>query len=231
MLKQWLGSIPIETFVSEFLQKQPVAMPGTARGALPLLDWHVLDGILGRCQPPDIWVVARGEILDIAPPRSVEELRPLMAMGVGLAMRRGERYDDGLAEFAASLAQDLPGRVHVQIFVTPGGTHGFGWHYDHEDVFIAQTAGVKDYYFRDNTVDRDTPHGQQPDFSLFKQERSQLATARLIPGDWLYLPARWWHMAKCLEDSLSISAGMFPTLPGFDSPQPAWQFATSRERM
>jgi 50S ribosomal protein L16 3-hydroxylase len=212
VLKQWLAPVPVQTFVTEFLSKQPVAMPGTAKDALPLLDWDVLDGILGRCQPADVLVVARGEKLEIPPPRSLEELRALMARGIGLAIRRGERHDEGLAALAASLVRDLPGRVHVQLFVTPGGTHGFGWHYDHEDVFIAQTAGVKDYYFRDNTVDRSTPLGVQPDFTLFTRERSQLATARLIPGDWLYLPSHWWHMAKCLEDSLSISAGMFPSI-------------------
>ena len=41
-----------------------------------------------------------------------------------------------------------PGTPQVQVFATPAGTHGFGWHYDLEDVFIAQTAGMKDYYFR-----------------------------------------------------------------------------------
>ena len=212
MLKQWLTPIPIPAFVSELLGKQPLAMPGTARGAVPLLDWNVLDGILGRCPPADVLVVARGEVLDIPPPRSLAETRALMARGVGLVIKRGERHDEGLAGLASSLVQDLPGQVHVQLFVTPGGTHGFGWHYDHEDVFIVQTAGVKDYYFCNNTVDRDTPVGAQPDFTLFTRERSLLATARLIPGDWLYLPSRWWHMAKCLDDSLSISAGMFPQI-------------------
>ena len=185
-------------------------MPGTARGALPLLDWDVLDSILVRSRSADVLVVARGEVLKVPPPRSLAEARALMRSGVGLVIRRSERHDQGLAGFAASLVRDLPGRVHVQLFVTPGGTHGFGWHYDHEDVFIAQTAGIKDYYFRDNTVDRHTPAGEQPDFTRFRDERSPLATARLIPGDFLYLPSRWWHMARCVEDSLSISAGVFP---------------------
>ena len=33
--------------------------------------------------------------------------------------------------------------------------NSYGWHHDFEDVFIAQTAGVKDDYFRANTVARD----------------------------------------------------------------------------
>jgi hypothetical protein len=26
----------------------------------------------------------------------------------------------------------------------------------------------------------------------------------------LYIPAFWWHVARCIEDSLSISVGVFP---------------------
>jgi len=33
-------------------------------------------------------------------------------------------------------------------------------------------------------------------------------SARLIAGDWLYLPPRWWHLVKCIEQSLSISVGV-----------------------
>jgi ribosomal protein L16 Arg81 hydroxylase len=133
-----------------------------------------------------------------------------MAAGLGFVVRGAERNDPALAELAAAFALDLPGKINVQLFATRAGTNGFGWHYDFEEVFIVQTAGVKDYYFRDNTVDRDTTFGTQPDFERFRQEKSPLATARLLPGDWLYLPARWWHMARCLEDSLSISVGVLP---------------------
>jgi ribosomal protein L16 Arg81 hydroxylase len=45
------------------------------------------------------------------------------------------------------LTQNIPGEVHVQLFVAPAGTHSFGWHYDDEDVYIVQTEGSKDYFF------------------------------------------------------------------------------------
>jgi 50S ribosomal protein L16 3-hydroxylase len=121
-------------------------------------------------------------------------------------IRRAERCDAGLAALAQGFAEDFAAPSHIQVFVTPADTHGFGWHFDAEHVFIAQTAGVKDYYFRRNTV---SPEREaRPDFTRFASERSPLATARLIAGDWLYLPARWWHMAKCAEASLSLSIGV-----------------------
>lgn len=50
----------------------------------------------------------------------------------------------------------------------------------------------------------------RPDFMLVRRETSPIATARLLPGDWLYVPARWWHVATYLEDSLSSSVGVLP---------------------
>ena len=45
---------------------------------------------------------------------------------------------------------------------------------------------------------------------LIASERSPLQTARLLPGDCLYLPAGFWHMARSIEDSLSMSLGVYP---------------------
>ena len=109
---------------------------------------------------------------------------------------------------AASFTETLRGETHVQAYATPAGTHSYGWHYDFEDVFIAQTAGEKDYYFRANTVARETRLGDRLDFSIFRNETSPILAAKLLAGDTLYLPARWWHFVTCAEDSLSISVGI-----------------------
>jgi 50S ribosomal protein L16 3-hydroxylase len=205
MLSEWLRPTPVEEFVNDVLGRLPHARPGAAGPALPLFSFENLGSILGSGVTPDLLVVAGGRHVDRPPPRTLTQARALMAEGLGFVIRRGERHDPGLAQLARDFARDLPGEVHLQLFVTPGGTQGFGWHWDFEEVFIAQT---EDYYFRDNTVDRHTPFGAQPDFERFRQEHTPLHTARLLPGDWLHIPARWWHMAKCLEDSLSISVGV-----------------------
>lgn len=205
MLHQWLAPTPVDEFARTYLKKQPCASPGTAARAVRFLDWEILGRVLAA--GPDVLVVTRGSRLEVEPPRTLAELGVLMAAGIGLCVRHAERCEPGLAGLAAEFAADLPGEVQVQLFVTPAGTHGFGWHFDTEDVFIAQTAGVKDYYFRANTV---APTGPAGDFHRFHREVSPLATARLIPGDFLYIPARWWHMARCLANSLSISLGVYP---------------------
>jgi 50S ribosomal protein L16 3-hydroxylase len=193
--------------VRTHLGRSPFARAKAAASAMALLDWQVLDRLLAGDPAPDVLVVSRGQLIRVRPPRSLAATRALLRRGVGLVLRRTDRCDPALAAAARSFEEQLGGRAHVQVFVTPAGTHGFGWHYDLEEVFVAQTVGIKDYYFRANTV---VPPGQLPDmqFSRFRDETSPLGTARLLPGDWLYLPAGWWHMALCAEDSLSISVGV-----------------------
>jgi ribosomal protein L16 Arg81 hydroxylase len=208
MLQQWLSPTPVAEFVRTHLRQQPAARPDAARLAMPRFDWNTLDRVL-RVEPePDLIVIAKGKPVEGPAPRSLADVRALMKNGVGLVIRRAERLDPGLTELAASFARDLPGEVHLQLFVTPAETHGFSWHYDFEDVFIVQTDGAKEYFFRENTVDLDTPSGGQPDFTRIRTEKSDVGSARLEPGDWLYLPRRWWHVAHCVRDSLSISVGV-----------------------
>lgn len=209
MLAQWLAPLSIADFSRSYLHRSAWALPHSARDAISLLDWQTLDEVLGSETPADTIVCARGERLPLPPPPDVTTLRAYMRMGIGLCMRHTQRSHPRLAAVARAFERDLPGTVQVQVFVTPADTHGFGWHYDIEDVFIAQTAGIKDYYFRENTVERDTPFPPR-DFSGFHAETSPLQTATLVPGDFLYIPSRWWHMAVCREDALSISVGVMP---------------------
>jgi hypothetical protein len=187
VLHEWLAPGTVDDFVHVHLHRQPYA--GMSRAATGLLDWSGLRPILGS--DPDVLVVARGELLPEPAPRSLGAVRVLMRRGIGVVVQHAERHDRRLAALAAAFTADLPGETQVQLHVTPGGTHGLGWHCDHEDRFIVQTAGLEDYYFRED-------------------ETSPILSARLFAGDWLYVPAGWWHMATCVDDSLAISVGVVP---------------------
>ncbi len=210
LFPEWLPPLDVATFRQTFLGKQPFAQPGAARAAVPLFGWETIDRVLRSDLPLDVLTPSRGQLVDVPQPRCLADVQRLMKLGVSVVVRASERHDPALAALAASFADVVPGEVHVQLYVTPGGTNSYGWHYDFEHVFIAQTLGAKDYYFRDNTVARDTVLGDALDFQIFREEKSPLFSARLLPGDWLYIPARWWHLVKCAEDSLSISVGVMP---------------------
>jgi ribosomal protein L16 Arg81 hydroxylase len=208
MLDQWLKPMTVSLFLRDYLRQQPYASPTSAKDAVRFFGWDGLEQILAHHQTADVLLVAGGKLVSEPTPRSLAEARTLMSRGIGLVVRRAEQYDPALARLASSLTQHIPGQANIQLFVTPAGTHGFSWHYDDEEVFIVQTHGTKDYFFRDNSLERKRRPGKAPDFSLSSKETSPIGTTRLIAGDWLYIPSRWWHVAKCVEDSLSISLGV-----------------------
>jgi 50S ribosomal protein L16 3-hydroxylase len=210
VLAEWLAPMGLDEFRVAHLQRNPHARPHAAAGAISLLQWSTLDHVLASPRPLDLLTVAGGQLAQVPPPRSLADVRALMGAGISVVVRAAEQHDEGLGRLARSFSEALPGEVHVQLYATPGGTHAYGWHYDFEDVFIAQTAGTKDYFFRQNTVAAAARLGDPLDFALVRAERTAMFSARLEPGDWLYLPARWWHLVRCVADSLSISIGVMP---------------------
>lgn len=213
MLGRWLAPETVAEFRRTYLGRCPHARPGAAEEAIQLLDWDLFGAVLGSPSALDVLVASGGRLANASAPRSLTALRALMRQGLGVVVRRAELHSAAFAALCRCFAQDLPGEVHVQLYATPAGTHTFGWHYDLEDVFIAQSAGKKDYYFRENTVSQAAPRGRQLDFSRVRQETSPLMMATLIPGDWLYIPARWWHLVHSVENALSISVGVIPRQP------------------
>ena len=210
MLSDWIAPKDIDWFIATHLGRMPYAAPGVARDAVALFDWPTLDAVLASPLAVDLLTVARGHLVDVPRPRSAAAARELMSTGVSVVVRGAERHDDGLHALAASFERHLAGEVHVQLYATPRRSHSYGWHYDFEHVFIAQTRGVKDYYFRANSVSRDARLGDTLDFGAVRREVSPTFSTRLVAGDWLYIPATWWHLVLCAEDALSISVGVMP---------------------
>jgi 50S ribosomal protein L16 3-hydroxylase len=209
-LAQWLGDLDLHTFRRRHLQRGAMARPGATTAVADLFGWAELDALLAQQPAPDVLVVSAGEALSVPAPRSLAELRAMFARGIGIVVRHPERHSTALRTLCSEFEQELPGEQRVLVFATPAGTHGFGWHYDPEDVFIAQTRGGKDYYFRRNTLVRSPARHGQPDFSVYAHETSALMSCRLLRGDFLYLPRGFWHVAYPRDDSLSISIGVFP---------------------
>ncbi len=200
MLRHWLGPDVLETFLRQHLGRLPCAHPGVAASAVSLLDWETFGKVLAADPPPDVLVAFCGRLIPVEQPRSLDAARRLLRQGLGLVIRRSERQSPVFANVRNSFAQELSGEVQVQLYATPAGTQTFGWHFDFEDVFVAQTVGVA----------RDVTRTSQLDFSVIRNETSTTYSSRLIAGDWLYIPRRWWHLVRSIEDSLSISVGVMP---------------------
>jgi 50S ribosomal protein L16 3-hydroxylase len=206
MIADWLADMPLPYFVETYLQRQPFVRPGTASGAIALLDWQTV-GHLVSCGA-DMLVVRDGALRQVSAPAPLALAWRLFEQGHSLVIRGADEHDQGLRELAASVARDLPGEVAVQVFATPAGYGSFGWHYDCEDVFIVQTAGVKDYRLRQNTVNPRPTLDAMPRNMQFERETTPVLACTLVPGDWLYVPRGWWHTARATEASLSLSIGV-----------------------
>ncbi|HEX3773342.1 MAG TPA: cupin domain-containing protein [Polyangiaceae bacterium] len=172
MLDEWLAPATAAEFEDHTRGKAAWARPGVARRAARACTWQAIGAIL-ELEAADTLVVARGRVWNERAPISLSELEALMRRGAGVCVRRAERHDTQLLELTASVARALGGAGHMQLFATPGKSYGFAWHYDDEDVFIVQTAGIKDYYFRQNTVCARVSASTAFAFSSFRSEVAQ----------------------------------------------------------
>jgi 50S ribosomal protein L16 3-hydroxylase len=206
LIAEWLGDTSLEEFRAQYFQRRPYVAPSTAASAIPLLDWAAVGRLVES--GADVMVVRNGRLLSDDWPRHREAARALFAEGFSLVIRGCDEHDPPLRALAASVSREFEGEVAIQAFVTPAGCRSFGWHYDCEDVFIAQTCGKKDYELRANTVNPAPTLDAMPRDMHFERETSPVIATTLFAGDWLYLPRGFWHQARGLEDSLSLSIGV-----------------------
>jgi 50S ribosomal protein L16 3-hydroxylase len=208
MISSWLTGMSIDQFRAENFRRAPVAHPRTARQAIPFFSWDTIEQLVASPEQPDMLLVRNGRLLEGARPKTLADAQTLFNDGYSIVMRRCERHDPALRMLAETVAAEFEGDVSIQLYATPAGHHSFTWHYDVEDVFIAQTAGAKEYMLRENTVNPHPTLDAMPKDMHYERETTPTMASTLIPGDWLYIPSGWWHVARCIEDSLSISIGV-----------------------
>jgi ribosomal protein L16 Arg81 hydroxylase len=75
-------------------------------------------------------------------------------------------------------------------------------------VFIVQTAGNKEYSLRKNTVNPWPLEETLPANMAYEREIMPLARCELSAGDWLYIPAGYWHKGASREASISLAIGV-----------------------
>jgi ribosomal protein L16 Arg81 hydroxylase len=208
VIERLLGGVANETFLREYFLRMPFSLPHAADQFRELGSWSTVERLLER-PDADVLVVGQGRRWEENRTPSYEEAQALFRDGYTLLVRHAEKEDPKLAELAAGFARDFLAPVDIHLYCTPqSGGHGFGWHYDAEDVFILQTAGRKEYSLRKNTVNPWPLVETLPDDMKFERELMPVLRCTLAAGDWLYIPNGFWHVAKAEEDSLSLAVGL-----------------------
>ena len=206
-IQELLGEIPQSVFVEQHFSKLPFALSNSCLKFCELGSWAIVERIL-RQNKVDALVVRGGERWSANRVPAFEEARSLHIEGYTLVIRHAERHDEGLRSLADGFAADFAAPVDVHLYCTPAGQFGFGWHYDAEDVFILQTQGEKRYSLRKNTVNPWPVVEIIPDNLGYEREIMPLMNCTLTAGDWLYIPAGYWHRADSSQDSISLAVGV-----------------------
>jgi ribosomal protein L16 Arg81 hydroxylase len=210
-IEDLFGDLSLRGFVEGYFQKLPIAMPGKAGGLARSANRQTAERIV-RDENADLLIVRQGVQRPAEPGLTLERARELLDEGFTLVVRHAERHDPALAAGAAEFRRALAEEVNVHLYWTPTNQHGFGWHYDAEDVFVVQAVGRKSYSVRKNTVNPWPTRETLPRDMHYEQEIMPLFRCSLAPGDWLYVPAGFWHMGEADEESITLAVGvMSPT--------------------
>jgi ribosomal protein L16 Arg81 hydroxylase len=199
------GAEGCASFLAQHHGRAPVLFRGAAEFACSLVDERRCERLLSD-PAVDVMLARLGRAREGRP--NVQEARTLFVEGFTWVLRDVDRADAGLAELGRGLASDLHGTLHLQVYRTPAGLTGFGWHFDPEEVFLFQVAGSKRFRLRENTQHPLPLAGRMPTQLLADAEPTPVVEHELQPGDALYIPAGWWHIGQALEASISISAGV-----------------------
>jgi 50S ribosomal protein L16 3-hydroxylase len=219
-LHRILGDLPKQRFVEDFYLRQPYARPGSARELCELGSLEAVRRMLADERGPrdqsfpsqrpavDLMLARQGRLWEGTGTPDYDEIRRLHTQGYTLVVRHAERHDPRLAELADGFRRDFLAPVNIHLYATPADQFGFGWHYDAEDVFILQTEGSKEYSLRKNTVNPWPLEETLPADMRFESEIMPVMKCRLDAGDWLYIPAGYWHMGQSREASISLAVGV-----------------------
>jgi 50S ribosomal protein L16 3-hydroxylase len=207
VLKQLLGSVSPAAFMQEYFLRLPFALAGGCSHLTAWGDWPVVERVLSSPRA-DVMVGSAEQRYEGGTPTSLEGARALLSQGLTVGIRHAERHDDSLAKLARGFAADFAAPIDIHLYCTPAGKPGFGWHYDAEDVFVLQTRGQKEWWLRKNTVNPWPLVETLPKDMKYEREIMPAMRCLLAAGDWLYIPAGYWHRTACQEESISLSVGI-----------------------
>jgi bifunctional lysine-specific demethylase and histidyl-hydroxylase NO66 len=133
---------------------------------------------------------SRGSIFDCA------RIARLMRAGGTLVVSSAEQGAHGLFLLCGGLEDELSHRITANVYLSPPAAQGLKPHYDGNDVVILQVAGSKEW----NIFGRQADPGGHPSNVLLSPGQEPSLQTVLQPGDTLYLPEGYVHLAKTNGD-------------------------------
>ena len=204
-----------DSFVKDYLGKKPLHLEGGAGKFAHLMNWQVLNALLGAST---IWsakslvmvldkeTVPPSDYATVAPGRDGGQvLRPdplkvksFLQQGATLVANDIDQLTPELNGFCKVLENAVGGKVQANLYLSSKRKQGFKVHYDTHDVFAVHCEGEKVWHVFEGCADAPIAHDifkSQPQ-SHHDQAKGELwKEVRLKPGDLLYLPRGQYHYA------------------------------------
>ena len=222
-LADLVSPLALDAFLKKHYQRSWLLTPGPDDRFAGLYGWDEVNALLkhGRLDQPMIRLVKSGETLhpdaytrerrrggsdptvyrEVVPPLLRARLRDGATMVLSYVSETSPRLD----EFCRSLERDLLTSVNINLYAGWRRDNGFSKHWDDHDVFILQLSGRKKWEVYPDT----RPHPLRKDPAVRVIPGTPVWTGLLTPGDCLYIPRGWWHVAYPLDEpSLHLTTGL-----------------------
>ncbi|WP_374078662.1 JmjC domain-containing protein [Bdellovibrio bacteriovorus] len=213
ILEKLLTPLSFSDFSNQFLHlEEPYAAPDKAFFMKNLISWPFLQEVLAS-QHKDCWLPLEGKLPEEQNLNTgilnIQQVLTGFQNRRTLLIRRAETAHPVMSFIAQDFQSLFHCPIDIQIYCTPAQQEGFDWHYDLDDVFVVQTCGDKEFRLRKNTT---TPRPLDPLQAqreyFIKEPPAPEIRCWLKAGDWLYIPAGYWHKARALTDSFHLSIGV-----------------------
>jgi bifunctional lysine-specific demethylase and histidyl-hydroxylase NO66 len=149
----------------------------------------VSDGVL---MPPAAFISAPGSGVGGDTTIDCGRIGELIRQGGTLAITRIDAVTPRLFELCGGLERELSHRVYASAYLTPPRSQGFRAHRDAHDTLILQVSGRKEWL----VYDFRPGGGNTPESVDIEPAETAVLHAVLEPGDALYIPRGWPHLAK-----------------------------------
>lgn len=223
----WLGRCMAgpEDFLSTYWSVQPYFEPGPESRFADTFTIRELDRLMamrvlrntpewptrvrmvkaGTSMPAHAFTRRAATLTEPDPTVDCQRVAELIRKGGTLIIEGIDRVAPGLSDLCGGLETELAHRVGANAYLTPAESQGHNLHYDSHDVMILQISGIKHWRVFDHHPDA----SYKPELVTIADEARPVIDTTLSPGDVLYIPEGWAHVAETAVDvSLHITLGI-----------------------
>ncbi|UYL07860.1 cupin domain-containing protein [Bdellovibrio sp. SKB1291214] len=216
LLNKMIAPMTLNEFNCDYLLQKPYSAASCAQDIRNVFNWSVAMEIVNS-QYDKTFLAKNGKVITEHNPLCADSVCKGLTQGATLIIPHAELAHPTFKKLAGHFLHHYPRPYDVELYLTPEGNEGLDWHYDYEDVFVMQSSGVKEFTLRKNSfwpMAADRRISQKEVW--IKEHFLNETKCTLHPGDWLYIPAGYWHKAKALTQSYHISVGLSFDRPTFE---------------